>query len=161
MMTVHHCIEFVIDHLIVESNPDITVLAAQHLQSDHAQKIVHKYTEFHQLPVKDRVKIAKIFKHHLFSRYLQQFSTTKGTAKNWQTIRNYYTIKNQARSKREQLAMLAKLGTRHLFSLHKLPQIERAFIEVKDYLSDYYEEFINTTLDHVSKTVKEHETHLN
>lgn len=161
MMTVHHCIEFIIDHLIIQSHPDIPMLAVQHLQSEHAQKIVHKYTEFHRLPVKDRVKIAKIFRHRLFKKYLTQFSTLRGTAKNWQTIRNYYTIKNQARSTREQLTLLAKLGTQHLLSLHKLPQIQAAFNEVKLYLEDHYEEFINTTTQHVATTVKEYETHLN
>lgn len=161
MMTVHHCIEFVIDHLIVQDNPELSVLAINHLQSEQAQQIINKYTEFHQLPTKDRVKISKIFKHSLFKKYLSQFNTTRGIAKNWQTIRNYYTIKNQARSKREQLTMLAKLSTKHILSLHKLPEIEAAFTEVKEYLSQYYEEFINTTLDHVSTIVQEHETHLN
>ena len=161
MMTVHHCIEFIIDHLLVEKYPGLPLKAVKHLQSDKAQKIVHKYTEFHSLSVKDRVKINKIFKHKLLEKYLLQFGSIKGTAKNWQTIRNYYTIKKHARSKREQLKLLAKLGTKHILSIHKIPEIISAFTEVKEYLNEHYEEFINDTLENVNHVVKKYETHLN
>ena len=161
MMTVHHCIEFVIDHLLCQEHPDLPMHAVESLQSVHAQKIVHKYTEFHRMQVKDRVKIAKIFEHGLFQKFLLNFATIKGTAKNWQTIRNYYIIKSQARSKREQLTLLAKLGTKHILSLHKLPEITKAFTEVAEYLQQYYPAFIEHALEHVTPLVQQHETHLN
>ena len=160
MMTVHHCIEFVIDHLLCQEHPDLPMHAVESLQSVHAQKIVHKYTEFHRMQVKDRVKIAKIFEHGLFQKFLLNFATIKGTAKKLADHTYYYIIKSQARSKREQLTLLAAWDKTY-FVTAQVTRDNKAFTEVAEYLQQYYPAFIEHALEHVTPLVQQHETHLN
>lgn len=156
-MTIHYLTEFTLDHILAKKEKWLIPRVKKAFKNKRTNSAITAFAAFHNMSERKNRKIISILKSKHVLKFIGNFSTLEGTAKNWLSLRFYRHLKEgktlPLKDKLKRMTKFSILNIKRTINDDKLCQM---FQEMASLLDKRSEKFLKEVEEKVTPLKNEY-----